>query len=156
MCPPVSTDLRGTVESLSLPERFADPLIDFGQQLIRRLQPQCIILYGSLARDTYTVASDIDLVVVTTGLSDSFHDRLAQLQDLNETHRSIDAFPYTPQEFEAMLRQGHVTALDAVSDGVPLYGETYFEGLREILEDMVRRGLHRTSCSWVLPVQSEP
>ena len=156
MCPTVSTDLRETVGSLSLPQRFADPLIDFGEQLIRRLQPQCIILYGSLARDTYTVASDIDLVVVTKGMSDSFHERLAQLQELNETRRSIDAFPYTPREFEAMLRQGHVTALDAVSDGVPLYGDTYFQGLRDILEGMVRRGLRRTSCSWVLPVQTEP
>jgi len=156
MCPPVSTDLRETVESLSLPQRFAYPLIVFGEQIIRRLQPQCIILYGSLARDTYTVASDIDLVIVTKGLSDSFHERLAQLQELNETRRSIDAFPYAPQEFETMLRRGHVTALDAVSDGVPLYGDTYFQGLKDILEDMVQRGLHRTSCSWVLPVQTEP
>ena len=62
MCPPVSTDIRETVESLSLPQQFADPMIDFGEQLIRRLQPQCIILYGSLARNTYTVASDIECI----------------------------------------------------------------------------------------------
>jgi hypothetical protein len=50
-----------------------------------------------------------------------------------------------------MLRRGHVTALDALADGVPVYGEDYFAALRGIFEDMVRLGLHRSTCSWVLP-----
>ncbi len=109
------------------------------------------MLYGSLAKGTYTTASDIDLVVVSRLLPDSFHERLACLQDLNDTRRAIDAFAYTPEEFQRMLTRGHVTALDAVADGVAVHGEAYFAELQQLFQAMVQRGLHRSPCSWVLP-----
>ena len=148
---PVSPDIERAVETLGLPEVFSRPLIFYVKNLVVRLEPRCVVLYGSLARGTYNTASDIDLVVVSEHLPDGFHERLACLQELNSARRAIDAFGYTGEEFEGMLSRGHVTALDAVADGVPLYGVPYFREVRRIYEDMVRRGLRRSHCSWVLP-----
>ncbi len=156
MCSSVSSDLRDTVGQLSLPEWFSSPLMSYSEQLVQCLSPRCIVLYGSLAKGTYTSASDIDLVVVARGLPNDFHDRLAYLQDLNGTRRAIDAFAYTPAEFRDMLDRGHVTALDAVADGIAVHGITYFQELKKVYQGMVQRGLHRTACSWVLPVTSTP
>lgn len=154
MCPSISPDLPGTIDRLSLPEWFRSPLVSYSEKLIRMASPECIVLYGSLARGTYTKASDIDLVVVSRYLPDSFFDRLAYLQGLNDCGRAIDAFAYTPEEFRDMLRRGHVTALDALADGIPVHGEPFFAELRAEFQDMVRRGLRRSICSWVLPTPS--
>ena len=154
MRPAVSPNVIRVVASLALPERFAGPLISYAQNLITGLAPQCIVLYGSLAKGTYTTGSDIDLVVVAARLPGDFHDRLRELQELNNTGCPIDAFAYTPEEFWDMLERGHVTALDAAADGVPVYGGAYFRSLRKEFLSMVRRGLHRSSCSWVLPHSS--
>jgi predicted nucleotidyltransferase len=151
MCPSIPPDIASVIEGLALPEHFSVPLASYSARLIENLAPQCIILYGSLARGTYTNTSDIDLIVVSQHLPESFLDRLASLQELNDTRRSIDAFGYTPEEFQRMLGQGRVTALDAVADGVPLYGSSYFGQLREVFEEMVQHGLHRSICTWVLP-----
>jgi predicted nucleotidyltransferase len=151
MCPPIPPDVAQVIEGLGLPERFSTPLASYSAKLIENWAPQCIILYGSLARSTYTNTSDIDLVVVSQRLPENFLDRLATLQELNDTRCSIDAFGYTPEEFQGMLRRGRVTALDALADGIPLYGSSYFDQLREVFEDMVRQGLRRSVCTWVLP-----
>ena len=151
MCSPVSPYLQGALERLGLPERFNQTLISYVARLVGRLEPQCVVLYGSLAKGTYTTASDIDLVVVSRLLPDSFHERLTCLQDLNDTRRAIDDFAYTPEGFQRMLTRGHVTALDAVADGVAVHWEAYFAELRQLFQAMVQRGLHRSPCSWVLP-----
>ena len=156
MCPSVSSGLRDTIGRLGLPERFSSPLMSYSEQLSQCLSPRCIVLYGSLAKGTYTSASDIDLVVVAQDLPKDFHDRLAYLQELNGTRRAIDAFAYTPAEFRDMLNRGHVTALDAVADGIAVHGSSYFQELKRVYQGMVQRGLHRTACSWVLPVSSTP
>jgi predicted nucleotidyltransferase len=149
--PQVPPDVEHAVASLGLPDRFSAALAAYAAKLIDGLAPQCIILYGSLARGTYTTASDIDLVVVAGNLPDKFFDRLDVLQRLNDTRCPIDAFSYTPEEFQSMLQRGHVTALDALADGAPLFGADYFGRLRELFQNMVQRGLHRSTCSWVLP-----
>lgn len=151
MCSQVSSDIERVVERLGLPERFSQTLISYVARLVGRLEPQCVVLFGSLAKGTYTTASDIDLVVVSSLLPESFHERLACLQELNDTRRAIDAFGYTPEEFHRMLTQGHVTALDAVADGVAVHGKAYFAELQQLFQAMVQRGLHRSPCSWVLP-----
>lgn len=150
--PAILADIDKLISDLGLPEKFTGALSQYARKVALALEPLCVILYGSLARDTYTTTSDIDLVVVSPNLPEHFLDRLATLQDLNDTACSIDAFGYTSKEFHQMLAQGHVTALDAVADGIPLQGQEYFGQLREIFQDMVRQGLRRSSCTWVLPL----
>ena len=156
MRPPIPPDIQQLVASLRLPDRFSVALTSYTEELIRRLAPECVILFGSLAKGTYTSASDIDLVVVASHLTEGFLDRLSVLQGLNGTACPIDAFGYTPEEFQHMLRGGHVTALDALADGIPLCGEDHFGQSRGIFQDMLQRGLRRSACSWVLPVPIQP
>lgn len=147
----VPGNIEKAVAALGLPIPFASALAGYTATVVNRLQPECVILYGSLARGTYTNQSDIDLVVIAQLLPDYFLDRLDLLQRLNQGLGPIEALGYTRTEFEEMLQRGHVTALDAVADGVPLHGEGYFRQLKAMFEDMVRRGLHRTTCTWVMP-----
>lgn len=140
-----------TVGELKLPEKFSSAIASYTKKIVVDLHPECVILYGSLAKGTYTTASDIDLVVICRYLPEHFLDRLSYLQNFNDTACSIDAFGYTPREFHKMLQEGHVTALDALADGVPLYGSEHFAQLREVFQRLVQRGLHRSTCTWVLP-----
>ncbi len=144
-------NIEKAVATLGLPVPFATALAGYTATVVKRLQPECVILYGSLARGTYTNLSDIDLVVIAQLLPDYFMDRLDLLQRLNQGLGPIEALGYTGAEFEDMLKRGHVTALDALADGVPVYGDRYFGTLREVFQDMVRLGLRRSTCSWVLP-----
>jgi predicted nucleotidyltransferase len=152
----IPENIDKAVAGLSLPERFSFAISQYASKIAEVLKPDCIILYGSLAKDTYTTASDIDLVVISYHLPEHFFDRLRVLQELNNTPCPIDAFGYTTEEFQNMLEQGHVTALDALADGVPLHGRDYFHQMREIFQEMVNRGLRRSSCTWVLPNVSAP
>lgn len=147
----IPENIEKAVAAIGLPAPFASALAAYTATVVNRLQPESVILYGSLARGTYTNLSDIDLVVITQLLPDYFMDRLDLLQRLNQHLGPIEALGYTRSEFEYMLQRGHVTALDAVADGVPLHGEEYFRQLKTVFEDMVRRGLRRTTCAWVLP-----
>ena len=150
----ISGNIDKAVAELGLPERFNIALSRYTRKIAQALKPDCVILYGSLAKDTYTTASDIDLVVISQHLPEHFFDRLKVLQELNNTPCSIDAFGYTAEEFRDMLEEGHITALDALADGVPLVGGDCFDQMREIFQEMVNRGLHRSSCTWVLPTAS--
>ena len=143
--------LRGIVEGLGLPDRFQTPLAAYIEDLDDQLDPVCIVLFGSLAKGTYTHYSDIDLVVVLDNLPAEFHDRWRLLSRLNKSICPIDAFSYTPTEFEQMLVRGHVTALDSMADGICLHGPDYFAKMQEVYQDMVRRGLCRGIAAWTMP-----
>ena len=89
--------------------------------------------------------------MVSRLVPDSFYERLAYLQELNDIRRAVHAFAYTPEVFQRMLTRGHVTALDAVADAVAVHGQVYFAELQHLLQGMVQRGLHRSPCSCPVP-----
>lgn len=65
---------------------------------------QAAYVFGSLAKGTCTPTSDIDLILVTqTPLE--FTKRALDFQDLREVFPRLDLFVYTPQEFEAGLKE---------------------------------------------------
>ena len=144
--------LREVVTGLGLPkERFHAPLIEYGEELVRELEAVCIVLFGSVARGSYTYWSDIDLLIVAEGLPEDYFKRFDLLIGLNKPCRAFDAFGYTPAEFERMLVRGHVTVLDSMADGVCLHGHEYFAKMQEVYQDMVRRGLRRGVAAWTMP-----
>lgn len=113
------------------------------------MQPTCIILFGSVARGTDRIASDVDLIVISQQLPASLFDRLDMVNRLKRgLPVSIDVFPYTAAEFDRMLEELHVTALEAVRDGVALRGEGHLAELRAKYLILVQRGLSRTAEAW--------
>src|SRR3990170_890526 len=100
---------------------------EFVQRLKTTVRPTCIILFGSVARGADTVASDLDFVVIGGQLPQLMFDRLDILAKLKRGIRSsIDAFPYTEAEFEQMLDNTNLLALESVHEGRPLHGDAYF------------------------------
>jgi len=79
-----------------------------------------VLLFGSFARDDFTVKSDLDLLVV---LSSSDRPRAARLDDLLEALPvyPIDVFAYTEAELRAASDDGDAFLLRALREGIEVY-----------------------------------
>ncbi|MEM2146943.1 MAG: nucleotidyltransferase domain-containing protein [Candidatus Jordarchaeaceae archaeon] len=120
------------------------------REITKKLRVHCIILWGSRARGDYKPYSDYDIIVIAD-FKEKFLERLNTLMELAPSQPNIEVLGYTAEEFETMFQQGNVTALDAIYEGIPLYGEEYFEKYAKRLKELFERGLERTSCTWKLP-----
>ncbi len=63
-----------------------------------------IILFGSLAKDDISPASDIDLLVVQE-TKKRFIERLGELYELIDPKYALDLLVYTPSEFDKMKKE---------------------------------------------------
>jgi len=84
----------------------------------------------------------------------SFSPVLSRIKDLIDANTSsvpIEPLGYTETEFETMLMAFRITALDAVCEGVPLYGENYFNNLKNKLNELEKIGLYKGKTSWHIP-----
>ncbi len=98
----------------------------FCENIIKKLNPKCIILYGSLARGDFNERSDVDLIVISSKLPKNYYERAKLLYDLIETLDPIDPIGFTPDEFINMIENRHCTTLFAMEEGKPLFGKKYF------------------------------
>ncbi len=121
------------------------------QRLIKTVQPDCIILHGSVARGVDDKDSDVDLLVIGGKLPDNFFERLYLLNRLREDDTPIEAVGYSLPEWEKMMQNLHLTTLEALEWGVPLYGESLFYEWRTRFESFKRQGLSRGKNSWTVP-----
>ena len=128
-----------------------DALQKYCNEVVRRLNPACLILYGSRAKGTFTSESDVDIIVISNNFEQDFLSRIKSLIDLNTTNLSIEPLGYTESEFEIMLESFRLTALDSVSEGVALYGKDYFNHLKEKLGELEKKGIYKGKTSWHIP-----
>lgn len=129
-------------------------LEEYRTNLIKRFRPVCIILYGSRAKGTFTNFSDIDIIVISNSFEHDFISRIKELINANTSMLPIEPLGYTEAEFEAMLNSCRITALDAVREGIPLFGEDYFGKLRMRLKELEKTGLHKGRVSWRIPAEA--
>ena len=123
---------------------------EYARRLVKAIAPKCIILFGSVARDTDREWSDLDLVVVGGDLPGDIFERISRVSKLTRGIRTpADIFPYTEAEFERQLDNLRVTALDCMYEGIPLHGKDYFDRLRPKFEEYVTRGLRRAKAAWL-------
>jgi len=121
-------------------------------KVIKKFDPKCIILYGSLARTDYNERSDIDLVII----SDQFSsinplERLACLIELNDMLAPIEPLGYTSKEFELMLKKRHATALFTLLEGIPLVGLDFFSQLKTKFAHWVDKNkLRLIESAWII------
>ncbi|QDA32487.1 nucleotidyltransferase domain-containing protein [Thermococcus indicus] len=113
------------------------------------LRPKLILLYGSLARGTFGLGSDVDILVIAESLPKNPNERLKLLYDLDRTHAPIDAKAYTPEEVKRMLLKGHPLIMDALADGKVLYADEGY--LRELMAmfKAARRKFRRFERGWI-------
>lgn len=99
-------------------QRTINTVVD---QLVRRYQPQKIILFGSAALGTATRDSDVDLLLIKE-TTDRPADRLHNVwYSLNSWDIPIDFFVYTPEEFRRAKQEKSVFVGDILREGKTLY-----------------------------------
>ncbi len=130
------------------------------QALLERFgeRVRMIVLFGSRSRGEAHSDSDHDIFVVIEGLP---QDPLARqrevmtslLPQLLRLPERMSVIAKTPEEL-----QGDLTSLmvDVCVDGIGLYGQTYFEGLRtKVIQVLTAAGLQRRrlagSWMWMFP-----
>lgn len=111
-----------------------------------------VVLFGSMAKDTWMPYSDYDLLI---GLSDDdgkrFIDRIGEFQRFAQT--AIDMFPYSRSEWQKMFADYQLLMLEALDRGVALVDDGSFARMRRQFEQWLREGaIQRTERGWKLPL----
>lgn len=91
-------------------------------RLRREYGAVCVILFGSVARDTATEHSDIDLLVIDE-IDERFYERSASvLRMVRELSSGLPLAPIalSPQELQARLDRGDQFIAEVVGTGVDL------------------------------------
>lgn len=150
------TSVRASTPTLAERKRLRRLAADeYAKRAVETLHPICVILYGSVAQDTDGLDSDVDILVISDELPEDIFERIGQLRSIYKTWVPIEPLGYKPGEFERMFESRHVTALDALTFGYPIYGEAYFNRLKARLDEMMRRGLRRVPGAWTVRKEHE-
>ncbi|TKJ21595.1 MAG: nucleotidyltransferase [Promethearchaeota archaeon Loki_b32] len=122
----------------------------FCQNIIKVMQPNCIILYGSLARGDFNERSDVDVIVISSKLPKNYYKRAELLFNMVETLDPIEPLGFTPDEFINMIKNRHCTSLFAMKEGKALYGKKYFLFLKGIHEKIINQyKIIKGHSSWI-------
>lgn len=124
---------------------------EYAHSVALAYDPDCIILFGSAARNEQTPSSDIDILVIGGRLPESHRERFRLLIRLRPRFAPLQVQTFTRLEWERMMAEKHVTVLEALRDGIPLYGQALFAHWRSMFETWLSLGLRRTNCTWVIP-----
>ena len=89
------------------------------RDMVSRLNPQRILLFGSVAREEARETSDVDLIAIAESEM-SFKERMNYLYSEIERHEDIDMLWYTPEELERMKKTSSFVR-HALEEGVLLY-----------------------------------
>jgi predicted nucleotidyltransferase len=109
------------------------------QFLIRFLEQysaEFIILFGSSAKGNFNYRSDIDLLLVSNSLGDDYFERLHKMQTI--TPGGIDFFIYTSKEFEKMIHDFQLMALEALASGIIIYDKGQGEKYKKYINNLIR------------------
>lgn len=129
---------------------------EYARAVAETFDPDCIILFGSVARNRHDVDSDIDMLVIGGVLPGDRRERYRQLMHLRSRFAPLQVHAYSRAEWDEMMAAKHVTALEALNDGIPLYGEALFAKWRGRFEGWLALGLQRSDFFWRIPSALQP
>jgi hypothetical protein len=114
---------------------FPEEVYEFVEDLKKEVS--AIILFGSRARGDYLRDSDYDILVISEDFEKmEFWDRMKFLRGFWELDESLEIFPYTKKEFLNLLEMKSLTALDSLEEGIILYEDESFSGIKAKFEAM--------------------
>jgi len=93
---------------------------DYVGEVVRRLNPDLVILFGSFATGDINEGSDIDILVVAD-FKEDFLDRIGTLMNLNTFKIPIEPVGYTPEEFNRMKNRKNPFIIEVLEKGKVLY-----------------------------------
>ncbi len=94
---------------------------DVTQRIVKEIDPERLILFGSRARGDERPDSDVDLLVVMETDAKSANRTLPVRRALRGVPVGKDIIVYTPQEFTAWLGASASLVSRAVHEGMELY-----------------------------------
>jgi predicted nucleotidyltransferase len=127
-----------------------DYLIKLSEIINKKLQLECVILFGSRARSDYLINSDLDVIFVGD-FKEPFINRSSIVYDSYELSLGLDAFCYRSNEFNKMFHEGVVSILDAIDHGICVFGYDFYKIYKEKMEKLKKKGLKRDPPVWILP-----
>jgi len=102
------------------PVRSADEIRRSIREYLRETRVERAILFGSFARGTADVASDVDLLLIEP-TSEPFVERGRNHLPLFRMGIGVDLLIYSPEEFEQLLRERNPLIERVVAEGVTIY-----------------------------------
>jgi len=133
-----------------------DPSIDYSNlflDMIEKIQEKivlrAIILIGSRARGDAKYYSDFDIVVI--GDFDMPYIERIKWVLWHSPSVPVDIFCYTPEEFNTMFYSYQLIAIDAIGEGVILYGEDFIKPYKLEYKKFVEHGMRKTPCTLIPP-----
>jgi predicted nucleotidyltransferase len=90
-------------------------------QIVKKYNPQKIILFGSAAQGKFTPDSDLDFFIIKDDPR-SGGERIYDVSGMFEHNVSTDVLVYTPQEIEKCLKWGDPFVKEIFSSGKVIYG----------------------------------
>ena len=100
---------------------ISDTLPEAVERIVRELQPEKVILFGSHAYGRPTPDSDVDLLVVMHTAASSTERYLAVSRLLRPRPFPVDILVRTPQEIDRSLKKGDFFIDEILSLGRVLY-----------------------------------
>lgn len=91
-------------------------------QIIRKYNPQKIILFGSAGRGEYDKVNDLDFLIIKQDVPLYGIDRMRELDELIERNIAADMLVYRPDEFEERIKLGDPFIKTIIRKGQVLYG----------------------------------
>jgi hypothetical protein len=95
---------------------------EYCQEVVRKLNPKLVLLFGSFAAEDINEGSDIDILVVSN-FKEDFLGRIKVLFDLNRFGIPIEPIGYTAEEFERMRERKNPFLEEVIRKGKVLHGE---------------------------------
>ena len=100
--------------------QIARHIEEYCQEVVSRLNPQALILFGSFASGDINEGSDIDIMVIAD-FEIGFLDRIRLLLDLNRFDLPIEPVGYTLAELEKMKQARNPFIAEVMAQGKVLY-----------------------------------
>ena len=93
---------------------------EYINEVVKRLKPHLVLLFGSFATGDINEGSDIDILIVAN-FNEDFLERIGTLMDINTFKIPIEPVGYTPEEFDEMKRRKNAFIMEVLEKGKVLY-----------------------------------
>src|SRR3989344_6101805 len=91
--------------------------------IVKKYNPEKIILFGSLARSQPKPDSDIDLFIIKN-TKEKFHHRIGDVLNIVDYDSPLEPLVYTPQELKKRISLGDFFIEEVLTTGKVIYDKT--------------------------------
>ena len=101
-------------------DEFKKELDNIKNQIVTKFNPKEILLFGSLAKGTFTKDSDIDLCIIKD--TDNKRVLISEIYTEVDCNVPYDIVLYTSDEWENFKHDKNTFAYSIINTGVKIYG----------------------------------